>query len=161
MSWRRDRRLPSRCHLRTVAGWIGTKEECHRLRCRQSQIQSTRSADRRSGLVCSRYSTENWWRRTAFSAAREVRGRAMPVRALRTGSSHEIMVPQSMGKGQEVNSGKANEIFAECGPLRCCLLTDGGRVSRSSRFLLPFPPLEGVNPAQKRFEDFFAAISPY
>jgi hypothetical protein len=51
----------------------------------------------------------------AFSAAKEARDRALPVRARKTGRSHEIMIPRSGGGGQEVNSRKADEVFAEHG----------------------------------------------
>ena len=50
---------------------------------------------------------------TAFSAAKEAQDRAVPVRARRTRRSHEIMTPRSADEGQEVNSCKADEVFAD------------------------------------------------
>ncbi len=45
----------------------------------------------------------------AFSADREVRDRAVPLRVRRTRRSHEIMIPRSAAERQKVNSRKADE----------------------------------------------------
>ena len=50
-----------------------------------------------------------------FSTAKEEGERAMPLRVRRILRSHEIMIPRSGGEGRNVNSRKADEVFAEHG----------------------------------------------
>jgi len=98
-----------------VAGWISTSAWHHQFQCRQSHIQSTRSASRSNGLDRPRWSTASWWRRMAFSATREIWNRAMPRSVRRSKRSHEIIVPWSATEDQEVNNCSVDEVFTDHG----------------------------------------------
>ncbi len=52
---------------------------------------------------------------SVFSAAKEVRDRALPAWVRSVRESNVIMIPRSGGGGQKVDSRRADEVFAEHG----------------------------------------------